>query len=151
MVAALTSPLGSALSWLPGKRLVVEMALRQVFADDSHLTDERVSAYLAPVLRPGAFPAIRSLGASLRSHENAVRDALPSIQAPTLVVWGREDRWIPLAHADLFVAAIPGAKRAVIHGCGHVPQEEVPEELLRLVRGLLRAGEEPPSASGGRG
>ena len=63
--------------------------------------------------------------------------ALPRIQAPTLVLWGDDDRWIPIAHADRFVAAIPGARKVVIPACGHVPQEEKPEEVARLLLEFL--------------
>ena len=63
--------------------------------------------------------------------------ALPAISAPTLVIWGDDDRWIPLAHADRFVAAIAGARKVVIPACGHVPQEEKPAEVARLLLEFL--------------
>jgi pimeloyl-ACP methyl ester carboxylesterase len=53
------------------------------------------------------------------------------------VVWGAQDAWIPAAHADRFVAAIPGAKKVVLEGCGHMPQEERAAETLTLIRGFL--------------
>lgn len=149
------SSAGSALFHLPGKRVMVELGLRQVFHDPSRVTDERVSEYLAAALRPGTLPSIRSLDASLGARTDVVREALPRIQAPTLVLWGSDDRWIPVAHADRFAAAIPGARKLVIEGCGHVPQEERPEELLRLVREFLATaapgpgGSPWPSAPGG--
>ena len=108
MVSFAMSRAGSLLARLPGKRLVVEASLRQVFHDASHVTPERVSEYLAAARRPGTFPAIRSLGASLGDRQAVVAQSLPRIQAPTLVLWGDDDRWIPLAHADRFVAADPG-------------------------------------------
>ena len=137
MVSVAMSRAGSLLAHLPGKRLVVEASLRQVFHDGSRVTPERVSEYLAAAARPGTLPAIRSLGASLRDRAGLVAEALPRIQVPTLVLWGEDDRWIPLAHADLFVAAIPGSRKVVIPACGHVPQEEKPEEVARLLLGFL--------------
>ena len=134
-------PAGSVLARLPGKRLVVETALRQVFHDPRLVTAERVAEYLQGARREGTFVSIRSLGASLRDRATLVQDVLPRVVAPTLVVWGADDRWIPPAHADRFVAAVAGARKAVIPDCGHVPQEERPEELLALVRTFL-----PPPA-----
>ena len=137
MVSVAMSRAGSLLAHLPGKRLVVEASLRQVFHDGSLVTPERLSEYLAAAARPGTLPAIRSLGASLRDRAGLVAEALPRIQVPTLVLWGEDDRWIPLAHADLFVAAIPGSRKVVIPACGHVPQEEKPEEVARLLLEFL--------------
>jgi pimeloyl-ACP methyl ester carboxylesterase len=131
------SPAGSLVARLPGKRIVVEGSLRQVFHDGAHVTPERVSEYLAAVRRPGTFPAMRSLGASLVNRASVVQEALPRIVAPTLVLWGDDDRWIPMAHADRFVAAIPRARKVVIPACGHVPQEEKPEEVARLLLEFL--------------
>jgi pimeloyl-ACP methyl ester carboxylesterase len=137
IVRLVTSSAGSMMAWLPGKRLVVRLALRQVFADASRVTDERVSEYLAGALRPGTLASIRSLGESIRARPGLVPDALSRIQAPTLVLWGTDDRWIPLAHADGFAAAIHGARKVVVERCGHLPQEEKPEEVRRLLRDFL--------------
>jgi pimeloyl-ACP methyl ester carboxylesterase len=142
MIRFAMSSAGAVLASLPGKRLVVESSLRQVFHDDSRVTPERVSEYLAAASRPGTFPSIRSLGASSFDRTRVVSEVLPRIQAPTLVLWGDDDRWIPLAHADLFVAAIPGSRKVVIPACGHVPQEEKPEEVARELRQFL---DRPPS------
>jgi pimeloyl-ACP methyl ester carboxylesterase len=114
MVSFATSRAGSLLARLPGKRLVVEASLRQVFHDASRITPERLSEYLAAANRPGTFPAIRSLGASPGDRQAVVAQSLPRIQARALVLWGDDDHWIPIAHADRFVAAIPGARKVVI-------------------------------------
>ena len=137
MVRLTTSWAAPVLGLLPGKRLLVERSLRQVFHDDALVTEERVSEYLAPAQRPGTFAALRSLGASLDAGRLRVADVLGDITAPTLVVWGDDDRWIPLAHADRFVAGIAGARKLVIPACGHMPQEEKPAEVVRLVLEFL--------------
>lgn len=133
MVRLATSRLGPALQRLPGKRLLVEHALRQVLEDDRLVTAERVSEYLEPLQRAGSLAALHSLGASLERARPRFAEALRAIQAPTLVIWGEQDQWIPLAHADRFVAAIPGARRVALPACGHLPQEEKPGEVARLL------------------
>ena len=132
------SPLGAWLARLPGKRLLVELALRGVLHDRRLLSDERIAEYLQGARRPGGFAAVRSLGASLEQHDRVVQDALSSVRAPTLVVWGREDAWIPLSDAARFAAAIAGARQVTIADSGHLPQEERPQELLRVLRSFLR-------------
>ena len=133
VVRLATSRAAPLLQALPGKRLIVEWSLRQVLHDDSLVTAERVAEYLAPAQRPGTYAALRSLGASLGDRAERMATVLATVAAPTLVVWGGDDRWIPPADADRFVAAIQGARKVVIPACGHVPQEEKPAEVARLI------------------
>jgi pimeloyl-ACP methyl ester carboxylesterase len=130
------SPAGRLLELLPLRRRALALGLRQVFFDDALVTPERVDEYLAPLARPGAVASVRSL---LRDEglSPAFQAALASLRLPTLVVWGREDAWIPVAHADRFAAALPGSRRVVLEGCGHMPQEERPAEVARLIAGFL--------------
>ena len=137
MVRLTTSWAAPVLGLLPGKRLIVERSLRQVFHDDTLVTYERVAEYLAPAQRPGTFAAMRSLGASFDAVRARVAETLAAVQAPTLVIWGDDDRWIPLADADRFVTAIRGARKAVLPACGHMPQEEKPADVARLLLEFL--------------
>jgi len=130
----------AALGVLPVRRLLVETALKQVFADDTLVTDERVAEYLAPLKRPGALRAIRSLAVSRGLRPDAIKEALPRVQAAVLIVWGREDAWIPVAQADLFAAALPRARKVVLSPCGHLPEEERPADLVRVLRELVPPG-----------
>jgi pimeloyl-ACP methyl ester carboxylesterase len=58
---------------------------------------------------------------------------------PTLVVWGREDRIVPVECAELYRKAIAGARLEVIDGCGHFPHLEKPAEFSRIVSAFLLA------------
>jgi pimeloyl-ACP methyl ester carboxylesterase len=151
MVRLAMSPVGSLMTRLPFKRVAVELSLREVFHDDGHVTDERVAEYVHGLQLPGAFASVRSVRLSLAERGMIVQEGLPRIQAPTLVVWGREDRWIPLAHADLFVGAIAGARKVVFDDCGHMPQAERPQELVRRLKEFLPGPEgEVGDGPGGR-
>jgi len=119
---------------LPVRGRVLRLGLRQVFHDPALASDERFNEYLAPLLRPGASASLVSLLTSRAAAPGMVSSLAPKVQAPTLVLWGREDRWIPVAQADRVVAAIPGARKVVLEACGHVPQEERPDEVLRWLQ-----------------
>jgi len=58
---------------------------------------------------------------------------LRGIRAPTLAIWGAEDRVAPLRTGRLAAALIPGARLAVIDGAGHSPMLEKPEQFNALV------------------
>ena len=47
---------------------------------------------------------------------------LPSLQAPTLVMWGQNDRLFPSALADVVVAGVAGASKLLIADAGHFAQ-----------------------------
>ncbi|MGA8866579.1 MAG: alpha/beta fold hydrolase [Candidatus Sulfotelmatobacter sp.] len=62
---------------------------------------------------------------------------LAKIHAPTLVVWGRQDKLIPLASGEKLRDGIAGAKLMVFEQCGHVPEIEKPAELNRALLEFL--------------
>ena len=133
--AAGVPPVARLLEALPVRRAVVTRALRQVFFDDRLVTADRIDEYVAPLLRPGAVPAGQALLAG--SDDMGFPGVVAQVRAPTLVIWGREDRWVPVGDADRFLADIPGARKAVIEGCGHLPQEERPAEVLKRLEDFL--------------
>jgi pimeloyl-ACP methyl ester carboxylesterase len=61
----------------------------------------------------------RILADIVRAGEDALAPLLPRITAPTLVLWGAEDRLIHPSSAAVYEAAIPQAEAAVLPGCGH--------------------------------
>jgi pimeloyl-ACP methyl ester carboxylesterase len=52
---------------------------------------------------------------------------LHRISAPTLILWGDDDRIIPSAYGPAFAEHIPGAQLVMIEACGHLPQIEKPD------------------------
>jgi len=60
-------------------------------------------------------------------------DALSRAGLPTLAIWGELDRVVPLEHADLLVARVPGAAKAVLAGARHPSYLDSPDEFHRLL------------------
>jgi pimeloyl-ACP methyl ester carboxylesterase len=128
---------------LPVKPLVT-VALRQVFHDDRLVTPARVAEYVAPLRRPGAVAALhRILAAGDALGFPAI---VRGVKAPTLVVWGRYDAWIPVRDAERFAADIPGARIALVEA-GHMPQEERPQDTAALIQEFLDVGAGTRTAS----
>ena len=65
------------------------------------------------------------------------RDRLSLIKAPTLILWGENDAWIPVSDAPKFKAAIENAQVVIMPETGHVPMEEKPKESLAIVADFL--------------
>jgi pimeloyl-ACP methyl ester carboxylesterase len=64
-------------------------------------------------------------------------ERLHEIGQPVLIVWGRQDPIIPLAHGVRAAARIPDARLHVFEECGHVPHWEYPEEFVRVLTEFL--------------
>ena len=79
--------------------------------------------------------------AALRSARSIERTNLEkqvgAVRAPTLIVWGDEDRLVLPQFATFFHKAISGSQLVWIAGTGHIPQVEKPEEFNRAVNEFL--------------
>ena len=69
--------------------------------------------------------------------DKGLKKRIHRIQAPTLVVWGKEDRIVPPVYAEEFVRRIPGSRLETVDQAGHAPHLEQPEAVTRLVRDFL--------------
>ena len=67
-------------------------------------------------------------------------ERLGKIRTPTLVVWGKQDRLIPMAMGERYAAGIAGAKLMSFDKCGHVPPIEKTEEFVAAVTAFLGGG-----------
>ena len=70
-------------------------------------------------------------------HSLTLRQLLPGVITPTLLVWGREDAITPLQCGELYQSSIPRSRLAIIENCGHMPEMEKPAEFAKLVDNFL--------------
>jgi pimeloyl-ACP methyl ester carboxylesterase len=64
---------------------------------------------------------------------------LGGARAPTLIVWGENDKVVPRSAAEVFKAGLPKARLEIVKNCGHCVDMEKPEELARLVTDFVAA------------
>ena len=69
--------------------------------------------------------------------DKGLKKRIHRIRAPTLLVWGKEDRIVPPVYAEEFARRIAGARVATVDQAGHAPQPEQPDAVARLVRDFL--------------
>jgi pimeloyl-ACP methyl ester carboxylesterase len=79
------------------------------------------------------------LRAGLTLLADDVTPLLARVTVPTLVVWGRLDPLLPVAHGNAIAAGIPGARLAVVEDAAHNVMADRPAEFNRLVLDFLRA------------
>jgi len=64
-------------------------------------------------------------------------ERLPEIECPTLIVWGRNDRIVPVGGAYRYEQLIPNSRRVIFEDTGHVPMIERPALFNRLLDDFL--------------
>jgi pimeloyl-ACP methyl ester carboxylesterase len=98
-------------------------------------------AEFVPLLEQMAADVRReSLRVQLSTMAQAdLRDLLPRIAVPTLLVWGELDARSPLSVAHQLEKAIPDTKLVVFPRCGHVSNLEQPERFNDAVRAFCRS------------
>jgi pimeloyl-ACP methyl ester carboxylesterase len=70
--------------------------------------------------------------------DHHLRRRLPRVTAPTLIVVGADDKFVPPIYGDEFAAAIRGAKKSVIADAAHMVPYEKPEETFRILDAFLK-------------
>jgi pimeloyl-ACP methyl ester carboxylesterase len=114
-----------------------------VVYDHTLITQELINLYYELNQLPGSLDATISIaqaGASILGQRakywKPVRNALEKIKKPTLIIWGQQDKIIPVKHAKI-AAKIPGSRLHVFNKCGHIPMFECPDEFNNKVLDFL--------------
>jgi len=111
--------------------------LESFFHDAGLVTEDLVRFTFENQNRYGDAETIRRFGARRAIEPPLDEPDLAGIAAPTLVLWGRQDRVTPLSLGERISRAIPGARLVVIEECGHLPQIEKGAEFNRIVLEFL--------------
>jgi pimeloyl-ACP methyl ester carboxylesterase len=134
LMRVFSSPvLGDVVSpLLIGSRRLLRKRMKRVYDRHSWVLDERrVDARHFPLRASGTQRAIIRTVRSWDA-ERISRDA-HLIRQPTLLLWGENDREIPLADGERLHQEIPGSRLVVFLNCGHLPHEEYPEAFTRVL------------------
>ncbi|MBK9133457.1 MAG: alpha/beta hydrolase [Betaproteobacteria bacterium] len=126
--------LNHVLEWVLPRQLVAQ-GLASVYGEPARITPELVDRYFELTLREGNRRALMERLREMRPGVDAERIA--SIRRPTLVLWGRRDRLIPLAVGEHFGRTIPGSRLVIFDDLGHVPHEEDAARTVKPVRAFL--------------
>lgn len=116
-------------------RSIIAKSLDQTMSVKAPLTDAAIDRYWELLRYPGNRQATGDRGSVKRVP--ATREQMQRLTMPTLVMWGAEDKLIPVRAANWFANAIPGAKTVVYPKVGHIPMEEVPDRSAADVRAFL--------------
>ncbi len=131
-VIAQTPVLRNVFNYVP--KAVVRRFVRQVFYDQTKVTDELVDRYFDLFHREGnkeAFVRIANSYFVQNTHN------LINLRIPVLVMWGHQDNWLSVEHAEKFKRDLLNCTTIIYDQVGHVPMEEIPERTALDVLNFL--------------
>jgi pimeloyl-ACP methyl ester carboxylesterase len=115
-----------------------------------------VREYVASASSPGLHPAVldrlvepwlddlgqaafyRQIAQADQRYTDEIQGRYAEIGMPTLVCWGEDDTWIPVAKGRELAAVLPSARWEPIAGAGHLVQEDAPAELTAALISFLQ-------------
>jgi len=94
--------------------------------------------WLGAIGQPAFYRQIAQMD---QAYTDEVERRYADITTPTLILWGEEDRWIPIERGRRLQAMIPGARFVSVPGAGHLVQEDAPESIIAALLPFLAARE----------
>jgi pimeloyl-ACP methyl ester carboxylesterase len=131
------------------EEIFVDMVLEEVYYDNSKITKETVAHYVELMKLDGAKECLVAAAKQVAiANVKSFHRKLATIDIPTLIMWGEDDRIIKVEDALYFKADIPDSELRIISHCGHSPQEECPDRAARrFMRFINRKPEIDPVAT----
>lgn len=117
----------------------VRAVFEQLVADPIRIPDILVNGFIYRINQPGAKHAFKSAFDNSVYNQIGV-DALKQIgdsKVPTLIIWGMQDRLIPLEYSRVFQESISGSSVVIVEDAGHAPFAEKPAIVCELLHRFL--------------
>lgn len=119
---------------------MMNFGLGQLFYDPSRVSTEMIDALTDVAQTPGllhAYQQVIRFGVDWRGLKpeilQEIRDRADEIRVPTLVIWGKQDRVVPVTHARALGERVPNVRIEIFDHCGHAPMIEYPDTFNALV------------------
>ena len=114
------------------------LALGRMYGDPKHLRDGSLGKYINSLRVPGTVAYVLSILRSWFDDMGELELALRHVRRfPTLLLWGDRDRAVSLESAQDLRRCFDRVELVELPGVGHLPYEECPETLTRLVNSFL--------------
>jgi pimeloyl-ACP methyl ester carboxylesterase len=124
--------LGELMAGLVGNTWGARQGLLAAYYHKERVTPQLIEQFSAPLRRPGGAAAYLSVSRAF--PQLFLEFGKGAIAAPTLLIWGQEDRSVPPSLAERFKAElIPQAEIAIIPASGHCPFDETPAAFCEIL------------------
>ena len=118
--------------------------MQKAYANPAKITDSMISERLELSKLPGAQAAFLMMLRGMTrlrgfrpSTVNELHSWLPSISQPTLIVWGKQDRFLPVSQSYNLSNLMPSSTLKLYEDSGHLPHAEEVEKFNKDVLKFL--------------
>lgn len=102
------------------------------------LSQADMQRYVEPWLgEAGQAAFYRQIAQMDRRYTDEIEARYGELRFPVMILWGEEDRWIPVERGHELAARIPHATLRCIPAAGHLVQEDAPEAIVAALLGFL--------------
>jgi pimeloyl-ACP methyl ester carboxylesterase len=120
------------------------MIWKLAFHDKSYVTHDLVAEKVALAKLPNAqavfLKTLRgdlSFGGFLEAPRKAFHARIQQVRCPSLVIWGKQDQFLPVTHVEVLKPLLAHAQYELIDNCGHVPMTEIAERFNQMALTFL--------------
>ena len=124
----------------PSSLATMRGLMEAVFYDTSWLNEDALRTIFTDKLAAHDAYTVRSFLANPMILTERLDDRMGKIKTPTLVVWGKQDKLLPIAEGERYAAGIAGAKLISFDKCGHAPPIEKTDEFVAALTAFLSEG-----------
>ena len=117
------------------RELAIE-SLKPLYLAEAHRDDQRLLDTILDMALDLGPEVFKRQSLALRDRADSV-PTLATIDCPTLVLCGAEDRLCPVAHHEFMAERIPHARLVVVENCGHMSTLEQPEVVTKELKQLF--------------
>jgi pimeloyl-ACP methyl ester carboxylesterase len=118
--------------FLLGSRRLLRRRMKRVYDRHAWVLDERrVDARHLPLKTAATQRAV--IRTVRRWDADRIGREAHLMKQPALILWGENDREVPLSDGEFLHREVPGSRLIVFRDCGHLPHEEFPHEFTEIV------------------
>jgi pimeloyl-ACP methyl ester carboxylesterase len=132
--------LGALVVYLAPGKLAAKFVLKASYYNKNKVTEDQIKAYADPIASmESRYSLLHTARQCIPTNSEEIIAKLRTITVPTLILWGRQDAVIPLKVGELLVHDLPNSTLEVFEECGHIPQEEKPDETIASISRFMNA------------
>ena len=137
-IKILRIPILNRLSFLSSSRYRAIYTLKRLFFDREKITEEKINRYATFFSEQNShYSFVKAAKQIVPNKYDSLTNEYKNIKIPVQIIWGKNDPIIPMETASKLNLIFPKSRLEIISDCGHIPQEECPEQTYKIIDKFL--------------